>query len=64
MWFLCVSVCLPPHTFTRVNTPPQAPGYFDIIKNPMDLSVMKSKVEGGSYGSWNELMVGVVCAVN
>jgi hypothetical protein len=23
----------------------------------MDLSVMKTKVEGGMYGSWNEIMV-------
>jgi hypothetical protein len=35
----------------------QAPGYSGIIKNPMDLSVMKTKVEGGMYGSWNEIMV-------
>ncbi len=36
----------------------QAPDYSKIIKNPIDLSVMRAKVEGGSYATWNELLVG------
>lgn len=33
----------------------QAPNYHTIIKQPMDLSTMKSKVERGAYNSWADL---------
>lgn len=36
---------------------PQAPNYSEIIKNPMDLSTIKTKIEGGMYNSWNEIAV-------
>ena len=32
----------------------EAPGYYDIVKNPIDLSQMKSKVDKGEYGEGNE----------
>jgi hypothetical protein len=35
----------------------RAPGYSSIIKNPMDLSAMRAKVEGGGYVMWGMLMV-------
>ena len=30
------------------------PGYSEIITNPMDFGIMKSKVEGGKYGAGSD----------
>jgi hypothetical protein len=38
----------------------QAPNYSKIIKQPMDLSTMKSKVERGVYNSWSDLQADLV----
>jgi len=37
--------------FTEAVTEDEAPGYYDIIKKPMDFSKMNTKIERGSYGS-------------
>lgn len=37
--------------FTEAVTEDEAPGYYTIIKYPMDFSKMKTKIEEGSYGS-------------
>mmetsp|Transcript_18297 Transcript_18297/g.37033 ORF Transcript_18297/g.37033 Transcript_18297/m.37033 type:complete len:2677 (+) Transcript_18297:174-8204(+) len=34
----------------------QAPGYYDVIKNPMDFGTMKTKVDNGDYGSGSTAM--------
>ena len=37
--------------FTEAVTEDEAPGYYNIIKYPMDFSKMKNKIEEGIYGS-------------
>lgn len=34
----------------------QAPGYYDVITNPMDFGTMKSKLEEGKYGGGSDAM--------
>jgi bromodomain-containing protein 7/9 len=38
-------------------------GYSDVIKHPMDISTMKSKVERGVYNSWSDLQADLVLMV-
>lgn len=37
--------------FTEAVTEEEAPGYYEIVKKPMDFSKMKTKIEDGSYGT-------------
>jgi hypothetical protein len=36
--------------FADAVTESEAPGYYDVVKKPMDLAKMKSKVENEEYG--------------
>jgi hypothetical protein len=40
--------------FADAVTEEEAPGYYDIVKKPMDFSQMLSKVESGAYGSGSD----------
>jgi len=40
-------------------TDEEAPGYSDMISNPMDLSTMKKKNEAGAYSTWEELAMDI-----
>lgn len=65
---LCVVAVVMPvslhhHVVNITPSTKQAPGYSSIIRNPMDLSKMKGKVESGMYATWNELMVGRIACV-
>jgi hypothetical protein len=62
----CVGLCcsypavpLTPHMRPAVLPPPcatpQAPGYQQIIKKPMDLSTIRNKVNKGQYAGWLDL---------
>ncbi len=33
----------------------QAPGYFSVVKRPMDFSSIKRKLIDGRYGEWDDL---------
>ncbi|KAF6261985.1 Bromodomain-containing protein [Scenedesmus sp. NREL 46B-D3] len=46
--------------FTSPVTDQMAPNYSKIIKQPMDLSTMKSKVERGLYDTWADLQADIV----
>mmetsp|Transcript_6648 Transcript_6648/g.8702 ORF Transcript_6648/g.8702 Transcript_6648/m.8702 type:complete len:251 (+) Transcript_6648:1-753(+) len=37
--------------FAEEVTEDEAPGYFDIVKKPMDFGTMKEKIDNGDYGS-------------
>ncbi|KAI5173836.1 hypothetical protein PAEPH01_2060 [Pancytospora epiphaga] len=40
--------------FMQPVTERDAPGYFDVVKNPMDISTIKRKFESGGYGTAQE----------
>ena len=40
--------------FAEQVTDDEAPGYSDVIKNPMDFGTMLDKLEDGSYGEGSE----------
>ena len=40
--------------FAEAVSESEAPGYYDVVKNPIDMSQMKSKVEEGAYGEGSE----------
>ena len=39
----------------------QAPGYFSVIKQPMDFSTMRGKAQRGEYAGWQELRADMRC---
>jgi len=41
--------------FKKPVTEAEAPGYFDIISQPIDLSTIRAKSEAGAYQFWEEL---------
>lgn len=43
--------------FAEAVTDEEAPGYSDIVKNPMDFGTMMKKVNSGEYGSGSEAAV-------
>lgn len=45
--------------FAEAVTEEEAPGYYEIIEKPMDLSKMKQKVERGAYGSDSKAVEGL-----
>lgn len=40
--------------FTQPVTEKDAPGYFDVVKNPMDISTIRRKIDSGSYATAQE----------
>lgn len=42
--------------FKNAVTEDEAPGYFQVIKNPIDLSIIKNKILNGSISTKNQLM--------
>jgi hypothetical protein len=40
--------------FTEAVSESEAPGYYDVVKKPMDMATMKSKIEKGEYGEGPE----------
>eukprot|EP01114_Cavostelium_apophysatum_P018966 TRINITY_DN5978_c0_g1_i3.p1 TRINITY_DN5978_c0_g1~~TRINITY_DN5978_c0_g1_i3.p1 ORF type:complete len:1459 (-),score=471.48 TRINITY_DN5978_c0_g1_i3:34-4410(-) len=50
--------------FARPVKPIEAPGYYDIIKNPMDLSTIHNKIRQNSYRNRQEFMADVDLMVN
>lgn len=42
------------HWFLQPVTPSDAPGYYDIVKRPMDFSTIKKKLESGQYKNLEE----------
>lgn len=40
--------------FTEPVSEDQAPGYSEVVENPMDFGTMRQKVERGKYGSGSE----------
>ena len=48
------------HPFKRPVTDKEAPDYKDIIKNPMDLSTLRKRVESGAVAEVAALVDGLI----